>query len=259
MKNEVLLILGGLAIFAIVLSLFIQIQSEQSKEKDTLGKLTVLGEKDKKDEEQLSPTEGKKSAPPLNLDKGMDYKAVITTTKGDITIDLFENKTPKTVNNFVYLARRGFYEGTKFHRVIKDFMIQGGDPYGDGSGGPGYTIEDEAFEGEYTRGILAMARTSAPNSAGSQFFIMHDDSTSLPKDYVIFGEVTDGMDVVDKIATGKVVASVSGEKSKPADPIVVKEVKIVQEGISVGEEEEVTPSPSSSETPTPSQTPTTTP
>lgn len=153
------------------------------------------------------------------------YNAVLHTSKGDITIQLKDYETPKTVENFVTLAKEGFYNNTTFHRVIEGFMIQGGDPKGDGTGGPGYKFDDEPFTGEYDRGAVAMAN-SGPNTNGSQFFIMHQDYP-LPKNYVIFGKVTKGMDVVDKIATSEVTRSSSGEMSKPVEPVVVERVEIV--------------------------------
>ncbi len=123
----------------------------------------------------------------------------LTTTKGDIVFKLYDDTAPKTVSNFVYLASGGYYDGLIFHRVIKGFMIQGGDPTGTGSGGPGYKFADElADKRTYTRGIVAMAN-AGPNTNGSQFFIMHKD-VPLPHSYSIFGEVTSGMDVVDAIA-----------------------------------------------------------
>lgn len=268
MKNEVLLILGGLAVFAIVLSLFLQLQSDKKQDNLNTGKLTILGEKDEnKEGKEPSVIPSKKTAPEMALDENMDYKAILETSEGSITIDLHEAKTKVTVNNFVHLAKTGFYDGTTFHRVIKDFMIQGGDPEGDGTGGPGYKFNDEEFNGEYNRGTVAMAN-SGPNTNGSQFFIMHGDSPTLPKNYVIFGTVTAGMDVVDKIAEAAVTASFSGEESKPVKPVTVKKVRILEEGIKVGEEEEVnvdldvtpteaasdvTPTPTG-DTPTPSPT-----
>src|SRR3990167_994519 len=139
--------------------------------------------------------------------------ATLKTTAGDIVIALNAKETPKTVNNFVYLARKGFYNNTIFHRVIKGFMIQGGDPKGDGTGGPGYKFADESFTGEYTRGTVAMAN-SGPNTNGSQFFIMHADNP-LPKNYVIFGKVISGLDVVDRIANAPVKTGLMGEMSTP--------------------------------------------
>ncbi len=152
------------------------------------------------------------------------YVVTLKTSKGDITLQLDGDKTPKTVENFVTLAQKNFYNGTIFHRVIKGFMIQGGDPKGDGTGGPGYRFADEPFDGEYLRGTIAMAN-AGPNTNGSQFFIMHQDYP-LPKNYVIFGRVTKGIEVVDAIATSPVTMSPSGETSKPVEPVKVLTVTV---------------------------------
>ncbi|MDD3679679.1 MAG: peptidylprolyl isomerase [Candidatus Shapirobacteria bacterium] len=162
--------------------------------------------------------------PALIIDSGQDYQATLTTSVGEITIDLFEKNTPQTVNNFVFLAQEGFYEGIIFHRVIEDFMVQGGCPRGDGSGGPGYQFADEPFSGQYVRGTVAMAN-AGPNTNGSQFFIMHQ-SQSLPANYVIFGQVTEGMEVVDKIATAPVKTGSGGEVSSPVNPVTITRVDI---------------------------------
>jgi cyclophilin family peptidyl-prolyl cis-trans isomerase len=171
------------------------------------------------------PTSSADQPPAMTVDKTKTYAAILHTDKGDITVALHVTDTPVTVNNFVYLANKGFYNNTIFHRVIKGFMIQGGDPRGTGSGGPGYRFDDEPFSGEYKRGTMAMAN-AGPNTNGSQFFIMHADY-DLPKNYVIFGNVTDGMSVVDEIATAPVTTSASGEDSKPVTPVTVKSVEIV--------------------------------
>ena len=132
-------------------------------------------------------------------------QATIQTNQGIIVIELFPNDAPKTVENFVALAGKGYYDGLIFHRVIKGFMIQGGDPTGTGSGGPGYAFADElnpeteSYKRGYVRGVVAMAN-AGPNTNGSQFFIMHAD-TPLPHNYTIFGRVTSGLEVVDKIAS----------------------------------------------------------
>ena len=160
-------------------------------------------------------------------ESSVSLSAIMHTSAGDITIELNKEMTPKTVENFVTLARKGFYNNTIFHRTIKNFMIQGGDPKGDGTGGPGYRFDDEPFQGEYTRGTLAMAN-AGPNTNGSQFFIMHQDY-ALPHNYVIFGKVTSGIEVVDKIATAPVTTSGSGEPSKPVTPVVVNSVEIIGE------------------------------
>ena len=129
---------------------------------------------------------------------------------GVIKAELYPEKAPNTVNNFIYLIKKGFYDDLTFHRVIKGFMIQGGDPNGNGTGGPRYTIKGEftanGFKNDlkHTRGVLSMARSRNPNSAGRQFFIMHADSPHLDGQYAAFGKVIEGMDVVDEIASGYV-------------------------------------------------------
>ncbi len=164
---------------------------------------------------------------PMIIDKTKSYKAVLSTDAGDIEIELTASQTPITANNFVSLAKKNFYDGTIFHRVIKGFMIQGGDPEGTGMGGPGYKFDDEPFEGDYTRGTVAMAN-AGPDTNGSQYFIMHEERP-LPKNYVIFGKVASGMDVVDKIAESEVEMSPSGEMSKPVNPVKVNSIKIIEE------------------------------
>jgi len=161
-------------------------------------------------------------APKMSIDKSKKYSAILHTEKGGITIELAAKDTPITVNNFVTLAKKKFYNKTVFHRVINGFMIQGGDPKGDGTGGPGYKFDDEAFAGEYTRGTVAMAN-AGPNTNGSQFFIMHANNP-LPKDYVIFGMVTSGMEAVDAIAESPMKPS--GEGSSPVSPVKILTVDI---------------------------------
>ncbi len=158
------------------------------------------------------------------FDEAKAYSVELKTDKGDIVIALNKGATPNTVKNFVTLAQKGFYNGTVFHRAIKGFMVQGGDPKGDGTGGPGYRFDDEPFEGEYARGTVAMAN-AGPNTNGSQFFIMHQDYP-LPKNYVIFGHITSGLDVVDVIATAPVEMSPSGEQSKPVTPVKIRSVVV---------------------------------
>ena len=164
------------------------------------------------------------SPPEMTVSKDKEYFAKISTTEGDITVQLFVDEVPVTVNNFVFLAREGFYTDVKFHRVVKDFMIQGGDPTGTGAGGPGYSFADEPVTRDYVAGTLAMAN-SGPNTNGSQFFIMHGN-VSLPKNYTIFGLVTEGIEVVDKIANIPVTLSKQGERSVPEKEILIKSVVI---------------------------------
>ncbi|HUW22154.1 MAG TPA: peptidylprolyl isomerase [Candidatus Bathyarchaeia archaeon] len=165
--------------------------------------------------------------PEMEINQNKKYTAVLNTSKGLIKISLFADKTPITANNFVSLARKKFYDGTIFHRVISGFMIQGGDPQGDGTGGPGYQFDDEPFEGEYARGIVAMAN-AGPNTNGSQFFIMHQNYP-LPKNYVIFGQVIEGIEVVDQIAQSPTKLGSSGENSTPIEPTVVNSVSIAED------------------------------
>jgi cyclophilin family peptidyl-prolyl cis-trans isomerase len=165
--------------------------------------------------------------PAMQLEAGKDYCATLKTSMGDIVVDLDEQGAPLTVNNFVFLAQQGFYSNVPFHRVIKNFMIQTGDPTGTGAGGPGYRFSDEPITKDYARGTLAMAN-AGPNTNGSQFFIVQGDYTGgrLQKNYTIFGSVTDGLDVVDAIANAPVKASRSGENSSPVDPITLYSVEI---------------------------------
>lgn len=152
---------------------------------------------------------------------------------GIIKAELYPAKAPNTVNNFISLINHGFYDGVIFHRVIEGFMIQGGDPQGIGIGGPGYSIKGEfARNGfktndlKHERGVLSMARSMLPNSAGSQFFIMHQDSPHLDGDYAAFGKVIEGMDVVDAIATTATDAS-----DRPLDDQVMKKVTVDTHGV----------------------------
>jgi len=150
----------------------------------------------------------------MQIDESKSYTATIQTNRGDIVIDLHADRAPRTVNNFVALARDGFYDGVKFHRVIADFMIQGGDPTGSGSGGPGYRFGDE-FHPELLHdgpGVLSMAN-AGPNTNGSQFFITHGATNWLDNKHSVFGKVRSGQDVVDAIQQGDVMESVSIEES----------------------------------------------
>lgn len=164
----------------------------------------------------------------MTIDTAKRYTAIVETSKGNMAITLFPGEAPAAVNNFVFLSREGFYTNTIFHRIIKGFMIQGGDPKGNGTGGPGYRFDDEPVRRDYTRGIVAMAN-AGPNTNGSQFFIMHADY-GLPKNYVIFGaiEASDSASLatLDAIATIPVDMSVGGEMSKPKEQVVVQSVTI---------------------------------
>ena len=166
-------------------------------------------------------------APDMQIDAAKTYIAKFETAQGNFEVTLSAKDAPKTVNNFVTLARDKFYDGLTFHRIVKDFMIQGGDPAGTGSGGPGYKFDDEKVVGDYTQGTIAMAN-SGKNTNGSQFFIMTGDYSGgkLPKDYVIFGKVTSGLDVVMKLNETATTDSGSGEKSKPVEKVTINKVSI---------------------------------
>ncbi|WP_166208951.1 peptidylprolyl isomerase [Cognatiluteimonas telluris] len=141
----------------------------------------------------------------------MSLYANFDTDRGPVRVELYPDKAPLTVANFVNLAKRGFYDGLNFHRVIKDFMVQGGCPQGTGTGGPGYKFEDEANNGvRHERGVLSMAN-AGPNTNGSQFFITHVATPWLDGKHTVFGKVVDGLDVVDKVAQGDKIKSVKIE------------------------------------------------
>lgn len=218
-ENLIVIILSIFLLFVAAMSIK-KASSNQNKNKSNINYQQT--------EEQSTPASmaasKKMNKPEMTVDQNKSYQATMHTSEGDIVIELDAKDTPITVNNFIYLAKSDFYNNTIFHRVIKGFMIQGGDPNGDGTGGPGYQFDDEDFTGEYTRGTIAMAN-AGPNTNGSQFFIMHQDY-GLQPNYVIFGHVVSGMDVVDKIANAEVTTSFSGERSKPVKPVTLNSVEI---------------------------------
>ena len=170
------------------------------------------------------------SAPEMTIDPSKSYTATIVTNRGTIVADLYAEKAPNTVNNFVCLATEGYYDGVVFHRVIRDFMIQTGDPTGTGRGGPGYQMPDElpGDDLDYNEGVLSMAN-SGPNTNGSQFFINQaNNSGRLEKSYTIFGKVTEGMDVVNTIAEIPVSPTAQGEQSVPAATMTVLSITITE-------------------------------
>jgi cyclophilin family peptidyl-prolyl cis-trans isomerase len=167
------------------------------------------------------------STPPqMTIDKNKTYTATVKTNYGEFTIQFFPQEAPLAVNNFVFLARQGYYDGVKFHRIVKEFMVQGGDPTGTGSGSPGYRFADEKVTRNYLPGTLAMAN-SGPNTNGSQFFIMLAD-VGLPKSYTIFGIVSKGFDIVQKIGAAPVKANprMGGEVSQPTVDIHIETITI---------------------------------
>ena len=159
--------------------------------------------------------------PPMTIDPNKTYTATIDTTAGEIKLELYPKDAPIHVNSFVFLARDGYYNDVIFHRVIPGFMIQGGDPTGTGTGGPGYRLKAEFNDTKHDKGILSMARTSDPNSAGSQFFVMHGRSPHLDNQYTAFGKVTQGLEVIDKIANAP-----TGAQDRPRDPTKINKITI---------------------------------
>jgi Peptidyl-prolyl cis-trans isomerase (rotamase) - cyclophilin family len=168
----------------------------------------------------------------IEMDTGKSFK-----------VELYPEIAPTTVNNFVSLVQKGFYDGTIFHRVIPGFMIQGGDPEGTGMGGPGYSIKGEfmsnGFQNDllHTRGVISMARSGDPDSAGSQFFVMVADAPSLDGDYAAFGEVIEGMDTVDEIVNQE--TEQTGEGSRPVKPMAIKKATVDTKGMTFAEPEKV--------------------
>ena len=166
---------------------------------------------------------------PPPADRDATYTAVLDTSAGEIRVELWPDAAPQTVGNFVGLARQGFYDNTIFHRVIRDFMIQGGDPKGTGTGGPGYDFPDEINDHKLVRGTLAMAN-AGPNTNGSQFFIVHQDQPAqFPKSYSIFGQVTEGIEVLDTLAAIPVADNGRGELSRPLATVGIKTIMITEQ------------------------------
>lgn len=173
----------------------------------------------------------------------MNQNPIVTITMADGSVmkaELYPDTAPETVNNFISLIKKGFYDGLKFHRVIRGFMIQGGDPDGNGTGGPGYSIKGEfasnGFENnlKHTKGVLSMARTMIPDSAGSQFFIMHEDAPHLDGEYAAFGKITEGIDVVNKIAETETDWS-----DCPIDDQIMETVRVETFGVDYPEPEKL--------------------
>lgn len=192
---------------------------------------TALRSEEKK---EATPTPAKKETPAMN-DTNKKEVAVIKTSEGEMVAEFWSDVAPNTVENFKKLAKAGFYDGTAFHRIVKGFMIQGGDPLTKdlknearfGTGDPGYKIKAEFNKKSHERGVLSMARSSDPDSAGSQFFICLGHVTQLDGQYTTFGKLIKGDDVLGKIGDTEVAMSGSGEKSKPVKRVTVESVKIV--------------------------------
>ncbi|ADJ25818.1 Peptidylprolyl isomerase [Dehalogenimonas lykanthroporepellens BL-DC-9] len=180
---------------------------------------------------QNQPSKRWTTPPEMKIDPAKNYRARITTSLGSFTVELLASESPKTVNNFVFLAGEGFYDGVIFHRVIKTFMIQTGDPTGTGAGGPGYRFADELpARHSYDPGIVAMAN-AGPDTNGSQFFVCTGaDSRGLngAPNYTQFGKVVEGMDIVQAIADTRVTRSPHGEMSCPVEPPVIESIEITE-------------------------------
>ena len=196
-----------------------------------LSAATAFAQADKKEAEKKD--EKKEEASPAKTDA--KEVAVIKTTEGEMVIEFWPEVAPKTVENFKALGKKGFYDGTAFHRIVKGFMIQGGDPLTKdaskeqrwGTGGPGYSVKAEFNDRSHVRGVISMARSANPDSAGSQFFICHGTAKSLDHQYTAFGKLMKGDEVLEKIANTPVTAGSSGENSKPTRRIGVESIKIV--------------------------------
>ncbi len=180
------------------------------------------------DQSRINPPSATPLASPPAEPAGDGTQATIETELGNIVFELYTDSAPVAAANFINLAEAGYYNGVVFHRLVPDFMVQGGDPEGTGGGGPGYTIPDEPIVGEYTRGRVAMARTREPNSQGSQFFILVDDSPFLDNGgYTIFGEVVTGMEVVDDLVVMPTANDDPGGRGGTAlDPVAMDRVTI---------------------------------
>ncbi len=182
------------------------------------------------DVEQPSPKpDGGAKAPAKALAAGATYDVVLKTSCGDITIRLDQQTSPKTAASFASLARSGFFDGTVFHRIVPGFVIQGGDPTGTGTGGPGYSTRDTPpGDTVYGKGVVAMAKTQAepPGTAGSQFYIVTASDAGLPPDYAVLGEVVKGQDVVDAI--GELGDPASGDVGTPLQPVVIERASVKQ-------------------------------
>lgn len=170
---------------------------------------------------------GVQAPPPFTLKTNKTYTATVETSMGSFTVKLLGKDAPCTVNSFVYLAKKHFYDGLTFHRIVKDFVIQGGDPAGNGSGGPGYTFNDELANSlTYEIGTLAMANSGA-NTNGSQWFVVTgQQGVQLPKSYTIFGKVTKGLDIVLKIQDVPTVGGTGQDAQMPKDPITIEKITI---------------------------------
>jgi len=196
-----------------------------------------------------NPTRKFAAAPPQTIDPSANYTATVCTSEGNFSLFLDAKTAPVATNNFVFLARQGFYDGLTFHRVVKDFVIQGGDPAGDGSGGPGYNVPGEVPSDHYPIGVLAAAKTGADpaGSFGSQFFVVTGkNGATLPNDYARFGRVDQGLTVAKKIEG---LAPATGD-GKPTTPVKILAIQVRENGKVLGPNTTTSSSTSSSSTTT---------
>lgn len=208
--------------------------------------LVGCGNTNKSSDSNSSANSGNEESKSEGTDKTKaDSKLPIATITikdyGTVKAELYPEYAPNTVNNFISLANKGFYNGLTFHRIIKDFMIQGGDPKGNGTGGPDYTIKGEFSNNgfkqntlKHTEGVLSMARSSQKDSAGSQFFIMTKATSSLDGDYAAFGKVIEGMDIVHKVESVQ-----TGKNDKPVKDVVIESIKVDTNGVEYKEPEKM--------------------
>jgi len=212
--------------------LFLNCSTNESNNNESISIEPITIEKQNKNDQGVNMSNNNANLPFDMLDQNKSFTAILKTNKGSMTLELFTSESPITVSNFVSLSKSGFYDNVIFHRVIQDFMVQGGDPDGTGRGGPGYKFADELSNTQpplnrrYLRGTLAMAN-SGPNTNGSQFFIVHKDA-ALPSNYTIFGQLTEGLDTLDTIASTPVALGASGESSSPTEEIIIQSIEITE-------------------------------
>ena len=240
MKRIFCMILGALMLLSLACS------TSYANTVNNTGDLTSKdGEPAKEPDAKNGQTETTNTEPTgTNTEEGTDMKnpiATITMKDGGVMkLELYPDVAPNTVKNFISLANSGFYDGVTFHRIIAGFMIQGGDPDGNGTGGPGYSIKGEFTSNgfvndlKHTRGVISMARTMIPDSAGSQFFIMHADAPHLDGSYAAFGKLIEGFTVLDSIA-----AVQTDRNDAPLNPVVIESIRVETFGVDYGEPEKI--------------------
>ncbi len=230
-QNFVLFVILILTLLGVIAAIILKGQGAKNapaQEKDSVSasrqRIDETNSNTNQQEEEASMKKTQLEKPEMVIDQSKEYYALMKTNFGEIKIKFYPQDTPKTVNNFVYLARQGFYDDLIFHRVIEDFMIQGGDPLGTGRGGPGYQFEDEESSHKLIKGSVAMAN-SGPDTNGSQFFIVTADSTPwLDGKHTNFGEVVEGMEVVEKIDQVE-----TGPQDKPVEEVRIESVEVIEQ------------------------------